>query len=241
MRRELGDEKANPWRSTLTLEGRSSYQTTVMPRSVRHLCLLAALCLSRSAWGQRPAEAPDARLVYEGAENASACPATSKVLEDAVAARLGRYPFRDDAKALVHVSLVLNVGRVHAVVRLADATGKVVGRRELASSAADCSELIEALAVSISLGLDPVQGPLAGAKSPPAEAPEPEGDAAPPPPAPTPRAEHMAEPEPPPSVSEPLETTRDQGAWDILCWRSRKCGGPLGSPLGWCVAGRLGE
>ncbi len=131
---------------------------------------------------------PTARLVYLRDEAIAGCP-DERALRDAVAARLGYDPFRDDAATTITATLSRGGRGVRAVVTLQDATGRTTGSRTLASDRSDCAELGSAVALAISIAVDPL---ALVRKPPPAEAPAPapacpECPVCPPPPAP-PRA-----------------------------------------------------
>jgi hypothetical protein len=114
-------------------------------------CLALALALiSGPAMG-----APSARLTYVREPGTEAC-ADEEELRRAVAARLGYDPFFPWAQVAV-VAHVRREGRVfRADVTLVDEQGVSRGKRELSSEGDDCAPLVGALALGISLALDPL-------------------------------------------------------------------------------------
>ncbi len=124
--------------------------------------------------------APSARLVYVREPGAEVC-ADEPGLRRAVAARLGYDPFFPWAKVLVVVGVRKDGGAYRAEVTLVDDTGVSRGKREVTSQGDDCAPLVGALALTISLALNPLS--LSSSGPPPTEPPPPVIEA-PPPPAP---------------------------------------------------------
>lgn len=142
--------------------------------------------------GAARAEGPTvARLSFERAEDAARCIGEPE-LRERVAARLGRDPFVAEAPLEARVRIEGGEG-YRAVIELS--RGEERTRRELASARADCADLADALALALSLAVDP-----ASLLAPP-RPPEPE-------PA-------VAEPEPPiaeQAVAEPAPRDDDVSA-----------------------------
>ncbi len=111
------------------------------------------------------------RLVYARTPAASDCPDES-ALAAAVAARLGYEPFSPWGDQTILATVTRNGGALVGHAQLIDHDGIAQGSREVRNP--ECSELILALALAISITLDP----LHAATSTPAE---PEPPAAPPP------------------------------------------------------------
>lgn len=129
----------------------------------------------------RPASADQtARLVYGRAHGAGACP-DETALRGAVAARLGYDPFRAVAPLTVIANVTRANGAFHGDIRLLGAEGDEVGSRTIGSGSERCEEVIAALALSISVAIDPtlLTRPLPLAATPADLTPP-----APPPPAP---------------------------------------------------------
>ncbi len=135
--------------------------------------------------------APSARLVYVREAEAESC-MDEDGLHQAVAARLGYDPFFTWAKVTVVAHVRKEVGAFRADVTLVDEAGVSRGKREITSPGDSCGPLGAALALTISIALDP----LSLAPKPPASAPPPVAIAPPDEPPPAPR-----EPPTPPSPS----------------------------------------
>jgi hypothetical protein len=99
--------------------------------------------------------APSARLVYVREPGAEVC-ANEAALRSAVAARLGYDPFFPWAKVMVVIGVRKDAGAYRAEVTLVDEAGVSRGKREVASQGDDCAPLVGALALTISLALDPL-------------------------------------------------------------------------------------
>lgn len=132
-----------------------------------------------------PARAePGGRLSYERQSGAEFCP-DEVALRRAVVARLGEDPFTADGSRTFRLTLRASEGRLRGTIEL-EASGVVEGRRELDAGANACAELVEALALAVSLTINPnlvVDGAGTPASIEPAPV-EPEPPAAlPPPPA----------------------------------------------------------
>jgi hypothetical protein len=145
--------------------------------------------------------APSARLVYVREPGAEGC-ADEEGLRRAVAARLGYDPFFPWAKVTVLALVRKEATGYRAEVSLVDEASVSRGRRALTHEGDSCAPLVGALALTISLALDPLSltQPPAGKKE---ETPPP---APPAPPAVEPPAEdaRSAPPASPPSTS-PVE------------------------------------
>ncbi|MEO6420140.1 MAG: hypothetical protein ABIP39_12060, partial [Polyangiaceae bacterium] len=98
--------------------------------------------------------APSARMHYTRGSSAESCPDEAS-MRRAVASQLGYDPFDDQASTSVEASIVRKddrlLGRVE-VVRPNAAPGK----RELSSRDADCEHLASAMALTISMAIDPM-------------------------------------------------------------------------------------
>ncbi|MBK7155435.1 MAG: hypothetical protein IPH72_27260 [Sandaracinaceae bacterium] len=95
-----------------------------------------------------PTSSPDLRA----ATGAEQCPEEARALRDAVSARLGYVPFRDDAPQHVRTVIRRDRGGLVATVDVFDAAGEQVGQREIRSRTR--------VALAISVAIDPE---LAGA------------------------------------------------------------------------------
>src|SRR5689334_10030917 len=98
---------------------------------------------------------PTARLQYTQGAGAEQCPG-----EDAGrasgAARLGCDPFVDAADTTAVAIGKREQGEWRGEVKLVDKRGSGRGMRQLSSSAADCADLIAAMALTISIAIDPL-------------------------------------------------------------------------------------
>jgi hypothetical protein len=163
--------------------------------------VLAALLLPVQAADASPSSA---RLVYERGSGASACP-TAEEVQSSVAARLGYDPFTSDAERTISARVDRVGAKLSARIELRDRSGQVLGSRSLASTQLDCDELAAALALAITITVDPKY--LARTESQPS-APEP---AATPPPAKT----TPVRPRPPPTKPAPIVAPPQRPAWAV--------------------------
>jgi hypothetical protein len=127
---------------------------------------------SRSAGAQ--AERQPVRLSYTRETGAEACP-DELVFRDSVLSRLGYDPFEDSAPRTLKIVVRRSGNALLARVELYDASGHLLGERDLNGSGTGCSELGTAVAIAASLGIDP----LSAVAPPPTVA---QSEAAPPPP-----------------------------------------------------------
>ena len=97
---------------------------------------------------------PISRLTYAKGSGADACPGPMQ-LRMAVIARLGYDPFSATANQTVIANIVRDGETLRAKIDLVNAEGSSQGVRELTSSLDRCSELIRAMALSISIAIDP--------------------------------------------------------------------------------------
>jgi len=119
------------------------------------------------------------RLVYARSPAASDCPDES-ALAAAVAARLGYEPFSPWGAQTILATITKNGGVLLGHAELIDHDGIAQGSREVRVSRPECAELILALALAISITLDPlhVESPAVAPALSPAEVPPP-ADASP--------------------------------------------------------------
>jgi hypothetical protein len=113
-----------------------------------------------------------ARLVYVRGAGANDCPSEVQ-LRLWVIARLGYDPFSPQASRVVIARIEGADEQLQGSVEVADHQGVSTGRRELSSKAAQCQELARALALSISLAIDPERASAAPTQPAPAREPEP--------------------------------------------------------------------
>jgi hypothetical protein len=116
------------------------------------------------------------RLVYARTQSARDCP-DEAALAAAVAARLGYEPFSPWGDQTILATITRNGGVLLGRAELIDHDGLAQGSREVRLAKSECDELILALALAISITLDPlhVEAPLrppADVPSRPADPPE---------------------------------------------------------------------
>lgn len=184
--------------------------------------------------------APSARLAYVRDAGAESCP-DEEGLRRAVAARLGYDPFFVWAKVTVVAHVRKDAGAYHAEVTLVDEGGVSRGQRAVTSQGDDCAPLVGALALTISLALDPLSlapGPTAS-EAPPVAPPVP---SAPPPSAPPASPTSPASPASPalPSPPEPaLPPSPDTVAPTWKGWAGIAVLGSYGTTPGVAFGGAL--
>lgn len=143
------------------------------------------------------------RLDHTRAAGAEQC-LDAEALRNAVMERLGYDPFSAGAGRRVQTRIERRGARLTAQVVLFDAAGKELGRQELGSSGSDCVELGGALALAVSIAIDPVRATAVPTVAPSATtAPAPVETTAPPTKAPpsqvAPTASSGADRPPPPA------------------------------------------
>jgi hypothetical protein len=99
--------------------------------------------------------AESSRLAYLRGVGAGHCP-DEKELRSAVAMRLGYDPFVAWAKTTVHAQLGRDGANLRARVYLADEDGRIRGSRELTAPVDECQNLVAAVALAISIAIDPL-------------------------------------------------------------------------------------
>ncbi len=171
-----------------------------MPRRpVRSKCLVVAVLAASYAVAPREALAsPIARFVYVRGLGAEACP-DEDTMRAAVSARLGYDPFRVVAKTTLTAQISRENGVFHGHVKLVDESGQERGARSLESRSDDCKDLGEAMALSMSIALDPLSVLAPTTPKPPDPPPDPQ----PPEPPPKPEAPPIATRPPPPPIAPP--------------------------------------
>ena len=117
---------------------------------------------------------PSARLVFSRTPEAASCPDES-ALRRAVTERVGYDPFFPHAPLTVVAEMSRSGDELVARVHLVDANAIAMGSRELRSSQKDCAEIFRALALAISIAIDPQVSvpPTPSTTPPPSVAPEP--------------------------------------------------------------------
>jgi hypothetical protein len=163
---------------------------------VRWLCTFAAgvvpIVFASAAFAS-----PSAHLVYLRNAGAESCPDETAV-RSAVAARLGYDPFFPSAAETMFIEISVEKGQYRARVKLVDGKNDVRGTREIAGSGSACSDMIDTLALSISIAIDPDS--LTRSAATDAAHAEPESAEPAPPPVPV---APPAQPEPLPAAARP--------------------------------------
>ncbi len=113
-----------------------------------------ALGLAGFAWGTRAVAAPSARLVYLRNPGAETCP-DDAAIRSAVAARLGYDPFVGYAPSTMFAEISRVKTGYHARIKLVDADNVVRGTRELSHPSDQCADIVDAMALSMSIAIDP--------------------------------------------------------------------------------------
>lgn len=121
---------------------------------------------------------PSGRLVYDAGSSSASCP-NEAGMRAAVRSRLGEDPFTDSGAATRTFALSIEARGELLVgsVELKNDDGTSAGRRTVNGKAGACDELVEALALSVSLAINPDLVVESPGSAPP--------DLPPPPPAPT--------------------------------------------------------
>jgi hypothetical protein len=100
------------------------------------------------------AATPNVRLSYSEGPGVSGCP-PERTLSSAIVSRLGEDPF-DPTGTRVFEARIQGRGPVlEGLVRLVDEQGNHAGQRRFESSRAECAQLVRALALAISLAINP--------------------------------------------------------------------------------------
>ncbi|MBI5547737.1 MAG: hypothetical protein HY901_27970 [Deltaproteobacteria bacterium] len=99
---------------------------------------------------------PQVRLSYERGSGAERCPGEQSI-RDGVLVRLGYQPFAAEGELAIaaRVAGEDDSGLV-ARITMRDASGELLGEREVVSPHADCTELTEAMVLAICIAIDPV-------------------------------------------------------------------------------------
>ncbi|HYP98134.1 MAG TPA: hypothetical protein VER96_05640 [Polyangiaceae bacterium] len=110
---------------------------------------LFALSSARSALGF-----PSSRLVYMRGPGAENCPDQASV-RDAVKKRLGYDPFFPSSDKIIIARVMRDGSKLRGEVELVDEQSSQVGKREFAAEQDQCEQLVHAMALSISIAIDP--------------------------------------------------------------------------------------
>ncbi len=120
--------------------------------------------------GPSPAPAQserEVRLLYQRKPGAETCP-DERAVRDAVAGRLGYDPFREAAERTVRATVERLPRAFAGEVVLQGADGQPHGRRRITGNYTHCEQLISALALTISIAIDPLGAARPLPSAPPA-------------------------------------------------------------------------
>lgn len=109
---------------------------------------------------------PSARLVYVRGQGAESCPGEME-LRLSVAHRLGYDPFNTGSRRTIMAVMEGNDQRLTARMELVDEKGMSQGERKLEAALDRCDDLIRALALSMSIAIDPEHTGPPDADAPP--------------------------------------------------------------------------
>ncbi|HEY3497829.1 MAG TPA: hypothetical protein VGK73_24190 [Polyangiaceae bacterium] len=125
-------------------------------------CLV--VLLSRPSFAEEGGTDARFRLSWARGDGAESC-VDQRALAGAVRLRLGREPFADDAESGIEGTILRDGSTFRANLRVRDARGTEVGRRDLELETGDCSKLTDALVLAVALTIDP-NAPASGEASP---------------------------------------------------------------------------
>ncbi len=142
---------------------------------MRALVALLTTVILGSASAARADGITKARLVYERGAGAEDCPEEAAV-RAAVVARLGYDPFVDTASSTLRATIGRSDSTYRADVKLVDDGDAVRGARTLEHRGARCADLVDAMALTISIAIDPrsLDGPVSAAPAAASLPPAPE-------------------------------------------------------------------
>jgi hypothetical protein len=127
-----------------------------MTRASRHSLVLLVAGVALAMALVRDANAGEsARLAYVRGAGAEQC-ADEKGLRLAIAVRLGYDPFVAWAPKTVHADIARDGARLRARVYLAGEDGRAEGTRVLFAPLEDCDKLLAAVALAVSIAIDPM-------------------------------------------------------------------------------------
>jgi hypothetical protein len=126
-----------------------------LPRRGAVWVLRALVAFAVMVTAERAFASPSSRLVYSRSAEAATCPDEAAV-RAAVAARLGYDPFFPWASTTVVVDVERKESGFRAEVKLVDEQGVVRGTRHLETKESECTSLMAAMALTISLVVDPL-------------------------------------------------------------------------------------
>jgi len=113
---------------------------------------------------------PSAKLVYVRGPETAACPDETQ-LRRAVATRIGYDPFFPSASKTVIAQVSRASAGYRGKIQIIGDDGLIRGERELATRGDDCSELISAMALAVSIALDDLDDAPRSSEAAPATSP----------------------------------------------------------------------
>lgn len=116
----------------------------------------------------RPRGAP-VQLVYQVNREAGSCPVTAQ-LKRSVSALLGYDPWVDAAPRQIHARIDAGDGALQAQIELQEGRASPIGTRWLEAGRGECQALVDAMALAISLAIDPLAVTKPKAQPPPVAA-----------------------------------------------------------------------
>lgn len=108
---------------------------------------------------------PSSRLAYTRAAGAEHCP-DEEAVRGEVRNRLGYDPFVATSDRTITVVIALDGERLEGRAELVDASGSLRGLREFSTSPDRCDDLVHAIALSISIAIDPASAETGAALQP---------------------------------------------------------------------------
>jgi len=118
-----------------------------------------------------PPPAAKFRFEYERPDGLDGCP-DSDVIESGVSARLGYEPFDQQAKATVRALVRPSGSELEGRIQMRDESGRLTAERRLTSRDRNCAELSAAMALTISIAIDPFRGASLPPPPPPSQPPD---------------------------------------------------------------------
>ena len=211
-----GGQGSEPRAAHLTYDG-------AMPgrqrrRRVRPVAALVAIAATAVANANA---FPSSRLIYARGKGTEQCPDEDFVRAE-VATRLGYDPFFVWAERTIVAQVSRALRGFQATVQLLDAKGVVRGSRALSSTSGDCTDLVKAVALAISIGIDPeaASGPPPASSSeravPPPEASAPVPPSEPPVAAAVVVGEKQDKPPPASSAAPRIAPEVGAGVWSAI-------------------------
>lgn len=144
---------------------------------------------------------PSSRLVYVRGPGAEDCPDRDAVRE-AVKKRLGYDPFFPNSDKTIILRVVRDLGKLRGEVELVDEHGTQAGKREFSAEQDQCDQLVRAMALSISIAIDPKSAETYGQGPADVPAPDPAEN----------RLDSARDPEPVPALPTPVAPSASPSA-----------------------------